>query len=241
MANEIIVVLISAITGGLITFLITKHFRQKKSLAYQIVSKMSLINVRPEVRHKIKIDYDGTSAENIFSFKVRVINDGNVPIKNQPILFEFDKKAKVLVADYNTKPRKEFGEITRANSQDATNEAKFIIGLLNPKRMKEQIEFNFITVDNKNDNLEVISRGENLRFHELAEPRSRFLGIPGILWSDLMPVFIGASIASFLIYRFSPEPPKLIILVCASIFVVLMFAWLLRSVETRVRDKRESS
>ena len=175
MANEIIVVLIAAIAGGIVTFFITKHFRQKKSLAYQIVSKMSLINVNPKVRDKIKIDYDGTPAENIFSFKVRVINDGNVPIKGQPILFQFDKEAKVLAADYKTKPEREFGEVTRVNKQDATNEAKYIIGLLNPKRMKEEMEFNFITVDNKNESLKVMSKGEDLTFHELARPSSRFL------------------------------------------------------------------
>jgi len=128
---------------------------------------MSLIDVKPEVRDKIKIDYDGKPAENIFSFKVRVINDGNVLIKNQPILFEFDKSAKVLVADYNTKPEREFGEIKRENL-DAPNEVKFVIGLLNPKSKKEQIEFNFLTIDNKNEEIKLHAKGENLKSHEIS-------------------------------------------------------------------------
>lgn len=185
MSNELIIALISLVGGGVITFLITKYFRERKSLAYQIVSKMSLIDVNPQVRDKIKIDYDGKPAENIFSFKVKVINDGNVPIKNQPILFQFDKEAKVLVADYITKPEREFGEIKKENTGQK-NEVKFVIGLLNPKSIKEQIEFNFITVDNKSDNLEVISKGENLTFHKVTEPGLRLYAVLGILWSALM-------------------------------------------------------
>jgi hypothetical protein len=185
MINELIIALISLAGGGLITFLITKHFKEKKSLAYQIVSKISLIDVKPEVREKIKIDYDGKPAENIFSFKVRVINDGNVPIKDQPILFEFDKETKVLVADYNTKPKREFGEIKRVNESGVTNEAKFVIGLLNPKRTNEQIEFNFITVDNKTDVVEIIAKGENLIFHEVTQSGSRFLRIFTLVWGVL--------------------------------------------------------
>ena len=65
MSNELIIALISLIGGGVITFFITKYFRERKSLGYQIISKMSLVNVNPEVRDKIKIDYDGTSVENL--------------------------------------------------------------------------------------------------------------------------------------------------------------------------------
>jgi len=167
MWDEIIKILIYVAAGGLITFLITKYFRERKSLAYEILSKMSLINVNPKVRDKIKIDYDGKPAENIFSFKVRVINDGNVPIKDQPILFQFDKEAKVLAADYNTKPEREFGEIKKGNV-DVLNEARFIIGLFNPKSKKEQIEFNLLTIDNKSDDIKFYAKGENLKVHDLS-------------------------------------------------------------------------
>ena len=167
MWDDIIKILIYLVAGGAITFFITKYFRQKKSLAYQIVSRMSLVDVNPEVRDKIKIDYDGTRVENIFSFKVRVINDGNVPIKNQPLLFEFDKEAKILVADYKTKPEKEFGEVKRENA-GALNGSKFIIGLLNPKSKREEIEFNFLTIDNKNDDITLYAKGENLRVREIS-------------------------------------------------------------------------
>ena len=219
MADEIIVVLISVVVGGVVTFLITKHFKQKKSLAYQIVSKMSLINVNPEVRDKIKIDYDGTPVENIYSFKVRIINDGNVPIKNQPILFQFDKEAKVLVADYNTKPEREFGEIKRENA-DVPNEVKFVIGLLNPKRMKEEIEFDFITVDNKSDNLEAISKGENLTFHEVLKPDVRFLRIYVIFTALVGMVAIALVVYSMLFFPKS-EYSKMAVVVVVSVGIML--------------------
>jgi hypothetical protein len=186
MSKELIIALISLVGGGVITFLIAKHFRERKSLAYQILSKMSLINVNPKVRDKIKIDYDGKPAENIFSFKVRVINEGNVPIKDQPILFEFDKEAKVLIADYNTKPEKEFGEIKREDT-GATNEAKFVIGLLNTKSKKEQIEFNFITIDNKNDEIKLHAKGENLEFREIPTPT--FKPFMAVFMFVFLPVF----------------------------------------------------
>jgi hypothetical protein len=189
MSKELVIALISLVGGGVITFLITKYFRERKSLAYQIVSKMSLIDVKPEVRDKIRIDYDGKPAENIFSFKVRVINDGNVPIKNQPILFEFDKQAKVLVADYNTKPQREFGEIKKIDA-GVQNEVKFVVGLLNPKSKKEIIEFNFLTVDNKDYEMRLHAKGENLKIHEVPSTIDKLIVLPVTVFEFFVGFFL---------------------------------------------------
>ena len=177
MSQQVGIVLISVIGTGLITFFITRHFREKRSLAYHIASRMSLINVNPEVRHKIKSNYDGRPTENIFSFRVNIINDGNVAIKEQPILFESDRRAKILEADYRTEPEREFGEITKVDT-GSENEAKFLIGLLNPKSKKEQIEFNFLTIDNEDDKIKIHARGENLKIHQIPSVLDQVLALP---------------------------------------------------------------
>jgi len=224
------------IGGGVITFFITKYFRERKSLGYQIISKMSLVNVNPEVRDKIKIDYDGTSVENLFSFKVRVINNGNIPIKDQAILFEFDERAKVLVADYNTDPPKEFGEIERVAGV-AANEAKFVIGLLNPKSKKEEVEFNLLTVDNENDDIEIHAKGENLRVREIP-PRSDRIKTSFQIAITVFMIVAGVAMASGFFWKEFQQASSIPGLLIAISFPVVLISliiffvfWVRREVE----------
>ena len=168
MWNDVIKIILGAIIGGFTTFFVQKKLKERNSLAYEILSKMSLIDVKDEVKKKIKIEYEEFPANNIYSFKIRLVNDGNVAIKNQPILFEFPKDCHILETKIDTKPRFEFGPITLDEKYEKGeldfHLERYIIDMVNPK---DEIEFRFLTINNSNDAVKIHCKGENLRFHQI--------------------------------------------------------------------------
>lgn len=186
MQTELIVVIVSAILGGVITYILTKHFREKKSLAYEVMCESSLINVSPKIKDKIRIEWDRAEIKDVSSFKVRLINDGNEAIKSQPVLFSFEKGSWIVDWDYATKPDKEFGNIEKIEAEENPHEVKIVVDLMNPK---EEIEFNFLTADSKGDFLRLYAKGEDLRFHRRMGAKSR--------WRIAMFVFSGLMVFLF--------------------------------------------
>ncbi|EQB62698.1 MAG: hypothetical protein RBG1_1C00001G0277 [candidate division Zixibacteria bacterium RBG-1] len=174
MSNEIVTVIISVVGGSILgsigTLIVGKKLKERKSLAYEILSKMSLIDVKDEVKKKIKIQYEEFPADNIFSFKIRIVNDGTAALKDQPILFEFPKGTITLETKIDTKPKMEFGPIAWLKKGEGDfHLERFQIGMMNPK---EEVEFDFLTINNVNDAVKVHCKGENLRFHQI-DPQKR--------------------------------------------------------------------
>src|SRR4030065_2502036 len=109
--EKLIIPFIIAIISIVATFLITGHFEKKASLGYQIVSKTSLIEIKPDIRNKIKVIYEDREIDKIYSFKIRVVNYGNVPLRNQKISFQFDAAAEIISDSFITTPGEGFGDI----------------------------------------------------------------------------------------------------------------------------------
>jgi hypothetical protein len=74
--------------------------RQLKELAYEIISKTSVVSVQDEVAGKIEILYEDKPVKNVNLAVIRLVNSGNVAIKPddymQPVSFNFGKNAKIL-------------------------------------------------------------------------------------------------------------------------------------------------
>lgn len=171
MQNELIIVIVSVILGGTITYILTRHFREKKSLAYEIFCERSLINISPKIKNKIKVEWDGAPLQDVSSFKVRLINDGNIAIKKQKILFYFEDGSRIVESDYTTKPEKEFGYVEEELGDYPPNELTFEIELMNPK---DEILFNFLATESKSESLTLYAKGENLRLHKRLGPEGRW-------------------------------------------------------------------
>lgn len=163
---EKIVVPVLLVAAGVVgTFLGTNYFKEKRSLGYQILTNSSLIGISPEIKDRIKITYDTRELNNIYSFKVRVLNDGNVPLKDLYIYFKFDKKAEILSSIDTFIPEvREVGSKPRFY-QDSTNEVHYLVPLLNPHKLGEEITWNFLTKNNLSSNVKISARGEGLRVH----------------------------------------------------------------------------
>jgi len=186
MQNELIIVLVSAVLGGIVTYVLTKHFRERKILSYEVTCERSLINISPRIKDKIKVEWDGAPIEDASSFKVRLINDGNTPIKEQPILFSFDDGSWIVQSDHTTKPGREFGYVHELPEELPPNELKVIVELMNPK---DEILFTFLTAESKSESLTLYAKGENLRIHKRIGARNRWKVVPN--WVVMIIFFTG--------------------------------------------------
>ncbi|MGB7531469.1 MAG: hypothetical protein WA977_00625 [Halobacteriota archaeon] len=96
-----------AIVVPIILYILSKR---KKKLTCKLFPSLSLVDVRTEVKDKIKIYYNENLVENLSMMKVKVRNKGNLPIQKEeivkPLEFNFGKNLSVI--DYsviNTEPK----------------------------------------------------------------------------------------------------------------------------------------
>src|SRR5574341_1619870 len=162
--EKLIIPFIIAILSIIATFIITSYFEKKAGLGYQIVSKTSLVEIKPDIRDKIKILYEDRQIDKIFSFKVRVVNTGNIPLRNQKISFQFDSAAEIISDSFVTSPAEGFGEILPTQTGVLSNKREYTISLLNPLKMGDEIIWNFVTINNNSDYIKISARGEGLDF-----------------------------------------------------------------------------
>lgn len=218
MENELIIVIVSVILGGIVTYFVTKHFREKKSLAYELICESSLINVSSKIKDKIRIEWDGAPIEDVSSFKVKLINDGNVVIKTQPILFSFEEGSWIVDWDYVTKPEKEFGHIEKIEKDETPNEVKIVVDLMNPK---EEIEFNFLTADSKTDLLNLYAKGENLKFHKIIGLEARLEMTFKVAIAVAIAVFILYLLTMFINFKF-PYLEASVVLILSAVTIQIL-------------------
>ena len=92
---------ISAIIAFIALFYFT-WWRNRRKLSYDILSNVSLVSTSVEVRDKVQIFFEGKPVKNVWLIVIKLINDGNLPIKKeefeQPLKFLFPK-SKVLNAE----------------------------------------------------------------------------------------------------------------------------------------------
>ena len=106
----------------------------KKKLTCKLFTFSPLVDVRTEVKDKIKIYYNENLVENLSMLKVKVRNTGYRPIREEdiknPIEFNFGKNLSVI--DYsviNTEPK---GIIVNLKSNTENNLIRCSFDLLNP-------------------------------------------------------------------------------------------------------------
>jgi hypothetical protein len=149
--------LIVGLIVALFTFGLPKLFEKEKQITYEIdgpttyLDKQSIGNVSVVV--------NGVPTSNLFSYKVHLLNSGDQPLKNLPVLvlFETDlSEFKIFSVRHETKPSHEFGNIMQ---EDIDHKSKrFVFELLNPK---DQDTISFLT--NNSASLKLFAKLEGLR------------------------------------------------------------------------------
>lgn len=100
------IIAILAIVAGFVIYLLQ---RSKKSLAYEVISKLPLLSAKEEIKNELQILYKGNPVKNVHLFTLKIINDGNQPIASndfeKPLYFNLSGDVQILSAEVvSTKP-----------------------------------------------------------------------------------------------------------------------------------------
>jgi hypothetical protein len=84
------------------TFLVYWLQRQRKAIAYEVVSKNQLLTVREELEGRLQVLYEGQPARDICLLVLKLLNTGNVAIATadyeRPVSFSTGQSSKILSA-----------------------------------------------------------------------------------------------------------------------------------------------
>ncbi|MCK4735081.1 MAG: hypothetical protein KAT65_21695 [Methanophagales archaeon] len=125
------IAIIAAIIVPITLYLLSKR---KKKLICKLFPSLSLVDVRTEVKDKIEIYYNKNLVENLSMTKVKIRNNGNLPIRKEDIVkpLEFNFGENLSVIDYSvidTEPR---GITANLKPNTENNLIRCSFDLLNP-------------------------------------------------------------------------------------------------------------
>jgi hypothetical protein len=136
--------------------------KQKKGLICRLYHALSLVDVRTEVRDKIKIYYNENLVENLSRMIVKIRNNGNLPIRKKdivkPLSFNFGENLSVI--DYsviNTEPK---GITVSLESNAENNLISCFFDLLNPS---DELTLQFVCLGESNESPLVGARIEGVK------------------------------------------------------------------------------
>jgi hypothetical protein len=93
-----------AIVAPLVVYLLELRNRTQKRLSYDLVSVVSLLSIKDEIKHRVKILVDDRLVDDIYIVVINLINSGNVPIANEdyerPLNLNFRYDSKIISADF---------------------------------------------------------------------------------------------------------------------------------------------
>ena len=92
--------LIAIIVAIGVPLVVYKLSKRKKKLTCILFPSLSLVDIRTEVKDRIKIYYDEKLVENLSMTKVKIRNNGNLPIRREdiikPLKFEFGENLNLI-------------------------------------------------------------------------------------------------------------------------------------------------
>jgi hypothetical protein len=120
-----------------ILVMVMLHIRskRKKELICKLFPSLSLVDVRTEVKDKIKIYYNDDLVENLSMTKVKIRNNGNLSIRKEDIIkpLEFNFGEKLSVIDYSAIDTEPEGiTVNLESNNEKNNLIRCFFDLLNP-------------------------------------------------------------------------------------------------------------
>lgn len=170
------------------TYALPKFISESSQLSYTIEEPVAYLDKTSIGTASVKVN--NIAVPEVFAVRVKVWNSGSLPLKNIAILVEFaspEKDFRILSVNHNTKPAKEFGEISEQGSNP--NAKRFIYALLNPEDADTLVFLATAKAD-----VTVFSKAENLSLKAVSpEKRGDFR------WYDAAVIAMLASVASSIV------------------------------------------
>jgi hypothetical protein len=168
------------LTVGLIvaafTFGLPRFLEKEKQITYEIDGPTIYLDKRSI--GNVSVVVNGVPASSLFSYKVRLWNSGDQPLKNLPVFVLFETELndfKIFSVRHETNPLHEFGKIVQEDIDQKSK--RFIFDLLNPK---DQDTISFLT--NSSVPLKLYSKLEGLKVkREKPEKTNKWWNIASIL------------------------------------------------------------
>ena len=195
--------------------------QRKKKLSCLFLPFFSLVDVRNEVKDKIKIYYNDELVENLSMRKVKIKNSGNLSIRKKdivkPLEFVFENHVKIM--DYSiTEPKEEGIEIELEHKADK-NSIQCSFDLLN-KGDEFTLEFVYLGENKKSP--DVISRIDGIKridiedytISDVKERRLQLVGTVYIILGFLMSI-LSLSLGKF-------HDPIFYLLIFLGVFTVIL-------------------
>lgn len=197
--------------------------QRKKKLSCIFHPFFSLVDVRNEVKDKIKIFYNDELAENLSMRKVTIKNSGNLSIRKEDIIkpLEFIFENHIKIMDFSVTELKEEGiEIELKHNAD-TNSIQCSFDLLNKD---DEFTMEFVYLGDAKKSPDVISRIDGIKridvvdytISEVKEKRLQSIGTVYIILGFL------ASISGLLLAIFYNNHPIFYSFVLAGIFTFIL-------------------
>ena len=136
--------------------------KRKKKLICILFPSLSLVDVRTEVKDKIEIYYNKNLVENLSMTKVKIRNNGNLPIRKEDIVkpLEFDFGEILSVIGYSvidTEPR---GITANLEPNTENNLIRCSFDLLNPS---DELSLQFVCLGENKELPNVTARIEGIK------------------------------------------------------------------------------
>ncbi len=107
---------------------INRRRQPRKQLSYDTAIKQGLVAVESNVKHKVKVLYEGREIEDLYHVMCAIENTGNMVIKNQYIRFEFSEETDIVDFFFEPKPESEMGIEEVQDTQLGKHERRYKIG-----------------------------------------------------------------------------------------------------------------
>lgn len=170
-------------------------FEKDMELSYTIDGPVAYLDQKGIIG-TVKVEINDVLTTFLSTYKVRLWNSGDLPLKNVPVRLMFNTKQKqfrIFSVKHETKPKYEFGKI---NEEDSDRWSKrFVYELLNPK---DEDAITFLT--NSSAGLKFYAKAEGLTIKYVKPTEEK--GVFGLPLPIIVILTIVAALISLLTQRF---------------------------------------
>ncbi len=163
----LLVPVIVGLVIAVFTYVLPKLLAEAKQISYTVEEPVAYLDKTSIGSAVVKVN--DVPVPEVFAVRVRVWNSGDVALKDLAVRFDFsssDKDFRILSANHNTQPAREFGSINEQGSEGLSK--RYVYQLLNAKD-----EDTIVFLTTAKADLKVFSKAEGLSVKSVPAGKER--------------------------------------------------------------------
>lgn len=163
--------------GGTLYVNYSSRESEKPKLGYKRISSISLVSVNKKVKDEVAVSYKQKPIADLFSFKIGVINTGEVTVQKPTIKFELGKDTEIISVTSTLKPEDRYREINN---------------YANPPNIKKKPFVRYVTIQYLNQGEEVDFDINAIGQRKIDPSELKIIAnIEGVVWYEIPNRFNG--------------------------------------------------